>query len=137
MLRRIRELATRKETFAFETTMASRSFLPFLNQCKRQGYRVQLIYIWLMSADLSVARVAQRVECGGHHVPEKIIRTRYQRGLQNFLSLYSPIADGWALYDNSSNGPLLIAEKSKREEIRVVIPDLWSTFQEAFHESAR
>lgn len=69
MLKRIREIAVKQETFAFETTMASRSFVHFLSKCKSNGYAIHLIFIWLQSPDLSIARVAKRVEAGD---------TRYQ-----------------------------------------------------------
>jgi predicted ABC-type ATPase len=130
MLRRIHELAMKKVTFAFETTMASRTFLPFLDQCKKSGYNLQLIYIWLISPDLSVARVTQRVEGGGHDVPEHTIRRRYKRGMKNFLSLYMPIADGWAVYDNSQLLPRLIAEETKIDGRRIIHSNIWETFEE-------
>ena len=85
MLTRIRELAEKRQDFAFESTMASRSFAPFLRACKTMGYEIHLVYIWLKSPDLAVARVAQRVESGGHFVEEKTIRNRYSHGLRNFF----------------------------------------------------
>jgi len=132
MLKRIRELAGKKDTFAFETTMASRSFVPFLTQCKNDGFRIHLVYIWLHSPDLSIARVAQRVESGGHYVPDTIFRMRYERGLRNFFSLYLPIADTWAFYDNSCSEIKLIAEKPSRETTKIVLPDIWETISEIY-----
>src|SRR5580693_2549678 len=41
MLERINELAASQCDFAFETTMASRSFAPFLRRCRQQGYEVR------------------------------------------------------------------------------------------------
>lgn len=137
MLRRIRELATRGETFAFETTMASRSFLPFLTECRGKGFEIHLIYIWLCSPDLAVARVSERVESGGHSVDEKTIRSRYIRGVRNFFILYAPIADGWTLYDNSGEDPLLIAEKIQNREVEIRSDEIWLHIQEALNEHAR
>ena len=94
MLKRIQELASRNLDFAFETTMASRSFVPFLKRCRNAGYFLHVIYIWLQSPELSIARVAERVASGGHFVPEDTIRARYSRGLDNFFKLYAPTADG-------------------------------------------
>jgi predicted ABC-type ATPase len=130
MLKRIRELAMRAETFAFETTMASRSFLPFLKKCKLKGYEVHLIYIWLRSPELAVARVAQRVECGGHAVEESTIRMRYLRGAVNFLNLYAPVADSWTVYDNSDEYPLLVAEKTQNGHIQIQLNEIWKALQE-------
>ena len=68
MLARVQELARAGASFAFETTLASRSFAPWLAALRRDGYRIDLLYLWLESADLAVSRVATRVLMGGHDV---------------------------------------------------------------------
>jgi predicted ABC-type ATPase len=50
MLKRLRTLAGQKASFAFETTLASRSFAPFLTTLHQQGYEIRLYYIYLHSA---------------------------------------------------------------------------------------
>jgi predicted ABC-type ATPase len=111
MLDRIHELARQRVDFAFETTLASRSFAPWIRRLSKEGYRIELVFIWLASPDLAVARVASRVRSGGHSVPEPIIRRRFDRGLQNFLQLYRPLADAWHLIDSSGPRPIrLMAE---------------------------
>jgi predicted ABC-type ATPase len=104
MLKRLRELAERKENFAFETTLSARSYAAWLGRLKRQGYNFHLIFLWLRSPELAVRRVRERVSAGGHDVPEDIIRRRYAKGVGNFFKLYAPLADTWALYDNSVSG---------------------------------
>jgi predicted ABC-type ATPase len=133
MLKRIHELASKREDFAFETTMASRSFAPFLMECKNAGYTVHAVYIYLRSVELAVARVAQRVSGGGHSVPEAIVISRYTRGLANFFNIYMPIADHWMFYDNSGERPELVAEKTGDGSIRIMQSDLWNTISEAYH----
>jgi predicted ABC-type ATPase len=76
MLHRIRELMRCGEDFGFETTLAGRGTAALLREAKANLYQVHLIYIWLSSADLAVARVADRVRQGGHDVPEETIRRR-------------------------------------------------------------
>jgi predicted ABC-type ATPase len=68
----------------------------------------------LASAEEAIARVAQRVRQGGHHIPEDVIRRRFASGRNNFEHLYAPIVDAWALYDNAGSVPILIdwSEKS-------------------------
>ena len=83
MLRRLRQLRGEGATFAFETTLASRSFAPFLRDAKQQGYLMHLVFVFLTNEDLAVHRVRLRVERGGHNVPEDTIRRRYRRGLAN------------------------------------------------------
>ncbi|MGD0091493.1 MAG: AAA family ATPase [Planctomycetota bacterium] len=119
MLARLRELAAQHASFAFETTLSSRSFAPWLRQLAQAGYKFHLVFLWLPSADVAVARVAERVRLGGHDVPEETIRRRYGAGLVNFFELYMPLAATWQVYDNSRRtGPVLVArgEGSKIRE---------------------
>lgn len=101
MLKRMKELADQRISFAFETTLASRNFAPWLNGLIEEGYRFHLLFLWLATPELAVARVADRVRLGGHDVPETTIRRRYRSGLKNFFCLYRPLATTWRVYDNS------------------------------------
>jgi predicted ABC-type ATPase len=104
MLVRLRQLADAERDFAFETTLASRTFAPWLRGLRTRGYDVTLVFLWLPTPEIAIRRVAQRVAAGGHSVPESTIRRRFDRGLANFFGLYRPLADRWFLYDNSSRG---------------------------------
>ena len=104
MLTRLKALAAAQQDFAFESTLSSRSFAPFLRQLKAQGYLVAIYYFSLTSASLAVRRVKLRVAMGGHDVPEDTVRRRYTRSLLNFHSLYLPLADRWVMFDNSKTG---------------------------------
>ncbi len=92
MLEHLRELAARRRSFAFETTLSGRAYAPWLAELRAIGYEVTLLYYWLDSSDTAVARVATRVQSGGHHVPEATIRRRYRLSVKNFFELYRPIA---------------------------------------------
>lgn len=130
MLKRLRELAGQRKSFAFETTLATRSYASWLGKLRRSGWQVNLVFIWLDSAELAVERVRQRVVSGGHSIPEQSIRRRYRRGVENFFSLYQSLADSWSVYDNSiSPTPTLIAAGQQRNE-NVFDEKLWSKFQE-------
>lgn len=110
MLKRIKELARSGSDFAFETTLGSRSYAPWLKELQQKGYEVHLLFLWLPSAEMAVARVADRVRAGGHDVPEATIRRRYASGLANLRTLYFPLADSWKLIDNTHiRNPRLIA----------------------------
>src|SRR5882672_2885988 len=78
MLHRLKELAAQRADFAFETTLASRTFAPWIRQLIVEGYTFHLLYLWLPSPDLATRRVLRRVESGGHHVPQDVIQRRYQ-----------------------------------------------------------
>jgi predicted ABC-type ATPase len=95
MLGRLDELVRRRESFAFETTLASRSFRPWLEARAGEGYRIHILFLWLPSAEMALARVADRVARGDHDVPEDLVRRRYAGGLRNFFRLYRPLATRW------------------------------------------
>ena len=103
MLRRIHELADSKQDFAFETTLASKYFIQFVQDVKPNGYSVTLIYVWLKSVNLALRRIRHRVSLGGHNIPKDVVRRRYDRGIANLRSSYIPLADAWYVFDNSAS----------------------------------
>ena len=110
MLERLRDLAKHRANFAFETTLASRTFAPWIKGLIESGYAFHLLFLWLPSEEHAVLRVRERVQQGGHNIPEETIRRRYHRGILNFFSLYQPLATSWRVYDNSHrSGPRLVA----------------------------
>jgi predicted ABC-type ATPase len=113
MLEQLHRLASQRETFAFETTLASRTFAPFLRNLKKDGYFVSLIFLYLESSELAVQRGAARVRSGDHAVSETDIRRRYEAGLTNFSNLYKPLADDWSMWNTSTLTPTLIAREEK------------------------
>lgn len=96
------------QSFAFETTLSGRAYLRHIARWRAAGYRVELIFLRLASAQEALARVAQRVKQGGHHIPEAVIRRRFAAGLDNLSHHYAPAVDAWALYDNSGEEPILL-----------------------------
>lgn len=110
MLTRIKDLIQKKKNFAFETTLATRSYVGLIKEAKKSGYKVHLQFFWLNSPELAIKRVQLRVKQGGHNIPIDVIKRRYVAGKSNFKELYSAIVDEWSLYDNSGDSPLGIAE---------------------------
>jgi predicted ABC-type ATPase len=134
MLTRLRLLGRARQSFAFETTLASRSFAPWLRALRQSGYRVHLIFLWLPSADFAVRRVAQRVRAGGHSVPRETIRRRYRAGLRNFFGLYRPLAATWRMYDNSQVGPpRLIAMGEGADAVTLFDHEQWKRILRSVH----
>ena len=126
MLTRLRDLAAHKQSFAFESTLATRSYATWINRLAQEGYQFHLLFLWLNRVELAIQRVAERVRHGGHSVTEDIIRRRYVRGLVNLSQLYIPLADTWVVYDNSGSGsPLLIASGEKEQSSTIVSPAVW------------
>jgi predicted ABC-type ATPase len=129
LLQRVKELARDRADFAFETTLAGRTYLSFLKELKAIGYAVEIHYFWLRSADLAVERVRKRVSSGGHGIPEPTIRQRYERSVANFWTAYRGTADCWWVYDNSGPAPNLIGAGTGFELPGVGDPKAWAHFR--------
>jgi predicted ABC-type ATPase len=126
MLERLRQLADEGENFAFETTLASKTFAHWLKTLKAHGYAFHLFFLWLPSPDYAVARVAERVKMGGHNVPEETIHRRYHAGLKNFFTIYQPLADTWRMYDNSAPGePRLLSYGERSNVMKITDINRW------------
>lgn len=108
LLREIDRLAEARENFAFETTLSGLAYAARIKRWKSAGYRVELVFLRLRSADLACRRVALRARMGGHDVPEADIRRRFDRGRRNFELVYRPIVDAWAVWDCSGATPVLL-----------------------------
>lgn len=119
MLKRIKDLTDTKEDFAFETTLAVRSYARLIDKTKKKGYEVMLVYFWLNDPDLAVDRVKNRVIAGGHSIPENVIRRRYWSGIRNLFHIYIPLSDRWLLINNSDTPSSLIAEGSGLKETKI------------------
>lgn len=131
MLNRLHHLAAEKRTFAFETTLAGKSYFRWLKSLREQRYAVQLMFVWLRTAELAIQRVRARVRFGGHQVADDVIRRRHAAGLRNFWRLYQPLADTWAVYDNSGRDPVFVAKGTRRyPEPAYYRTDLWREFCE-------
>ena len=115
MLERIKDLVSRNESFAFETTLATKSYASSIPIWIEMGYTVTLIFFWLNSKNLAKQRVQIRVKEGGHNIPTKVIERRYERGLNNFFNLYIPVVSNWAMFDNSYGKPQIIANQSESQ----------------------
>ena len=129
MLTRIEELIRHGETFAFETTLASRSFVHIVKQAKENSYAVTLIFFWLRNEQLAKERVRQRVAEGGHAITGEVISRRFQRGIVNLFDLYLPVIDEALIFDNSAGQPLLLAEKPQGGTLTIVQQQLFGTLK--------
>jgi predicted ABC-type ATPase len=108
VLRELTRLANARKNFAFESTLSGRTYLRLLKKWKSAGYRIEIVFLSLPSVHLALQRIAGRVRQGGHDVPKSDVMRRFDRSWRNFHALYRPLADGWALYDNSGSAPQLL-----------------------------
>ena len=110
LLQQIEQSLRRRETFALESTLSGLAYVRLLRQAKRRDYSVILFYLWLPDSSMAIRRVRERVRKGGHDVPADDIRRRFRRSLANLNRYYLPLADAWAIFDNSGDRPGLVAE---------------------------
>ena len=115
MLKRIHKLAESGESFAFETTLSTKSYVHFIAKAKNLGYHISCLYFWLNSEELAISRVNNMVEEGWHSIPEEVIRRRYTRGLMNLFKLILPLVDDWLIVDNSGPGYKVVADKTAKK----------------------
>lgn len=130
MIARMRSLLDQGRSFALETTCSGRMYLRLLKQAKADGWRVNLLFLWLASPDIALSRVARRVEEGGHAIPSEVVIRRYWAGLANMRQHYLPLADTAAIYDNGESRKL-IAERKLGGELVVHEPSVWAEIESA------
>jgi predicted ABC-type ATPase len=124
MLEQIHSLAERGLDFGYETTFSGKTYVKLLQGMKKSRYLVHMFFLWIPNAELALERIKLRVRNGGHHIPEAIVRRRINRSLPNFPRFYKPLADSWAIFDNSGDIPKMIAF-GESGKIEIVDPDLF------------
>lgn len=111
MLHRVDELLFRGESFALETTLATKIYQQKIRAAQQQGYTVTLLYFWLSSPELAQERVKTRVAEGGHYIAPEVVERRYWQGIERLFTNYLPLVDKAFLFDNTSGEPILLARK--------------------------
>jgi len=97
------DLLSRGVSFCMETVFSDPegAKVEFLREARSRGYVVILTFIGLESSDLAVARVVERVQRGGHDVPDAKIGERFPRTLRNLRAALSFVGTAF-IFDNSS-----------------------------------
>jgi predicted ABC-type ATPase len=131
VLERIAESTAAGKDFAFETTLAGHAHAPLLRRVQQAGFTLQMFYRWLLSAGPALRRIRDRVESGGHSVPERDVRRRFGRTLGNLFTLYRPLLDTLHFFDNSSDTPRL-AFKDEAGQTSVASPTLYAALRRQF-----
>jgi predicted ABC-type ATPase len=131
MLERLRTLARAQRDFAFETTLSGLSYVRWLRYLRSDGYRAHLVFLSLPSPELAIARVADRVRRGGHHVPDEVIRRRFVAGVRNLFAVYMDAVDAWTIYDNADVvSPRLVASRAVGASTVIADAATWNALKE-------
>lgn len=136
MLERITDLLESKENFAFETTLATKSYRPIIRLARADGYNVTLLFFWLQNVNLAIERVKTRVLEGGHNIETEVIERRYKRGIKNLFEIYLPIADEVMIFDNSEGKHELIAEKTFETDLYILNEIIFKQLKKYYHENS-
>lgn len=128
VLQQLEEYSRQGVDFGFETTLSGRAYYKKFKQLKDAGYRLHLFFLWIPSSELAIARIKERVAGGGHNIPDKDVKRRFNRGMKNFLELYNRIFDTWMLFDNSGLKPALIA-KNINGVLKIIRKELYKKIQ--------
>lgn len=120
MLHRLNELLENNENFAFETTLATKSYKSRVIKAQKNNYTVTLLFFWLRNVDMAIERVRTRVLEGGHNIETNVIERRYKNGIKNLFEIYLSIVDEVMIFDNSDGKSELIAEKNSENEIYII-----------------
>jgi predicted ABC-type ATPase len=120
MLNRINQLLNEEESFAFETTLATKIYKHKIIEAKSKGYNVTLLFFWLQNVELAKERVKIRVSEGGHNIEPEVIERRYLNGINNLFEIYLPLVDGALIFDNSNGKYEFLAEKTVDGKLHLV-----------------
>ena len=107
VLEELERLTRLRADFALESTLSGLTYAKRIQGMKQLGYRVEIIYLQLVSPQLALRRIAGRVRQGGHSVKKADVLRRFSRSWLNFQSTYRSLADAWTVYDNSTLAPTL------------------------------
>jgi predicted ABC-type ATPase len=117
MLGRVRRFISEGRDFGMETTLSGRTYRNLFRDARAHGYSIHLDFLIVPEVEDSIRRVADRVQAGGHNVPESDLRRRFRVGLQNLFTLYRPLLNSWALYDNSEQRPRKLAQGDPQNHV--------------------
>ena len=136
MLYRIEYLLEENSTFAFETTLASKTYKNTVLKAQAKGYNVTLLFFWLQTVELAKKRVQERVLDGGHNIDSITIERRYLQGIRNLFDIYLPIANEVFIFNNSEGKYELIAKKINKMEISILNNDKYNLIRQ-YYDSTR
>lgn len=120
---------SKKEDFAFETTLSGRSYIPKIKNWREEGWNVVLFYLYIPSFNFSAQRVKERVAQGGHNIPLEDIIRRYPRSICNLFE-YAEFCDRVLCLNNEKPRIEPIFEKSLDSDFLIKDKALFAKLKE-------
>lgn len=96
----INDFFERGVSFNQETTLCGGSILKNIARAKALGYEIELHYVGLESVEIAKARIAHRVEHGGHGIPDADVERRYFESFEHLNKVLCECNIA-VLYDNT------------------------------------
>ena len=127
-IERINNSLAKGINFTQETTLSGSRILKTIKRARELDYFIRLYYVGVNSADESMKRIRNRVEKGGHDIPEQDVKRRYNKRFEDLVNIL-PYCNEVKFYDNENgfvekaeykNGELITKSKSIPEWIKAV-----------------
>ena len=125
-IERINNSLAKGINFTQETTLSGSRILKTIKRARELDYFIRLYYVGVNSADESMKRIRNRVEKGGHDIPEQDVKRRYNKRFEDLVNIL-PYCNEVKFYDNENgfvekaeykNGELITKSKSIPEGIK-------------------
>lgn len=116
----INECMDRGISFTQETTLSGHKTANTAKFARDNGYFVRLYYVGLSSVDESIKRIANRVQKGGHDIPQHDVIRRFNSRYEDIAAVL-PYCNEAVFYDNE-NGFRAVAEYRNGEIVTVGDP---------------
>ncbi len=98
---RIEECLKAGINFTQETTLSGIRTLKTIQKAREQGYYIRLYYIGVNSSEESIKRIKNRVEKGGHDIPEDDVQRRFNKRFED-LKRILPYCNEARFFDNEN-----------------------------------
>ena len=126
-----KKLVEKRVSFTFETVMSSPDKIELLKLAKKLGYKTYLYFVSTSDPLINISRVRNRVQQGGHDVPQDKIVSRYYRSLSNLKEAIK-YTDRAYIFDNSSHKRTWICEISNATEVEIKQDNIPKWFENSF-----
>ena len=123
----LNDALAKKQSVVLESTISGKYHEGVIEKFQKAKYEVIFVYVFLDSLEQNLARIKQRVELGGHNVPEDAVKRRFYRSVKNFWSVCK-LVDKWELYYNGENNYELIA-RGKGEMLEIIDDVIYNAFK--------
>ena len=79
-----------QKSLVIESTLSGSSLARTIEKARYDGYQITMVFVFLDSVALCLHRISERVQQGGHDVPEEDVRRRFRRVFSVFWNSYRP-----------------------------------------------